>query len=235
MNLLKHKGLSGSAVEIKGDHVLKWTCGHQSAPKLYNSIVLQRSFQGELLPIRPAKIISVKNSDDYVSIEMPYYPDTAFTRFNPVIAEQIGQSLFNRLDGAVVRTGFSSIIAHQVLKCRDSQLKKEFLSGFDSEPDKFPSGFCHGDFGFSNMMVKEDKVFMIDYTPSFIYTPLIDIATMETSLFADFATKKHAELVASLRLKYREWLPQIDILRKVKILSFKNADDHRDLYNGFFL
>lgn len=234
MSLLKHKGLSGAAIEVVGDRVRKWTAGREASPLLHHALVLQRACSDELLPILSTEVLMWESDPDSCLFEMPIYEDTAFTRFDLSIQTQIRLSLKNRLSFAYKRNDFASRIAQAVHSFCSSNLKQEFLADFDIEPSTYPAGYCHGDFGFANMMIDNGQVKMIDFTPSFLYTPLIDIASMEMSLFSDATTTKHAEFVEEILEEFKEWRPQINILRKVKVLSFNNPDIHRDLFNGFF-
>lgn len=234
MSLLKHRGLSGAAVEIKDNKVLKWTKGKDASPVLKQSLMWQKGCTDELLPIKPAEVCSYSYSENSVQFEMPIYPETAFTNLSYKVESQIEESIRSRLSYACERPDFAVATLQQAIKCPDSTLKNEFLKSHDLEPRFYPAGYAHGDFGFANMMVEDDQIYMIDFTPFPIWTPLIDIATLELSLFSESATKKHVDLAARIRKEHQKWVPQINILRKLKVLSYQNADKYKDRYDGFF-
>lgn len=232
-NLLKHRGLSGAAVTVIGGNVVKWTRGAQSAPILRLGMVRQIECKGFLHPIRPAPVLSRRCTSEETRFKMPLYPETTFTFFDEKISDQIFLSLYNRLNKT---TEFNWSNASFLSKLNDSELKEEFLSSIGECTMSFPHGYAHGDFGFSNMMVKDGRIYMIDFIEPIIMTPLVDIAALEMSLFSDLSTVKHLEVVVKLRKEYGHYIKQIDLLRKLKVLSFKNPDteDHRRLFNGYF-
>ena len=231
MSLLKHKGLSGAAIEVVNGRVRKWTRGSVAAPELRNAATRQANADFYLLPILAAPILSIEEKEDYFAFEMDIYPETAFTSFSDKIEKKIGLSLRDRLFG-----NYRNVIWDPLLPVsgfKDSQLKKDFQREWP-QAVHFPYGYAHGDFGFANMMVEDDQIYMIDFTTPLIQSPLVDIATMEMSLFADAATKKHADFVAKIRDKYSDWKHQIDLIRKVKVLSYNKPDECRDIFYGFF-
>ena len=231
MSLLKHKGLSGAAIEVVNGRVRKWTRGSVAAPELRNAATRQANADFYLLPILAAPILSIEEKEDYFAFEMDIYPETAFTSFSDKIEKNIGLSLGARLLGNYRNFIWDPLLP--VSGFKDSQLKKDFQREWP-QAVHFPYGYAHGDFGFANMMVEDDQIYMIDFTTPLIQSPLVDIATMEMSLFADAATKKHADFVAKIRDKYSDWKHQIDLIRKVKVLSYNKPDECRDIFYGFF-
>ena len=71
----------------------------------------------------------------------------------------------------------------------------------------------------------EDSVYMIDFTESFIDSPLIDLATMELSLFSEFSRTWNLECYTDCSNALFRYKEQTDIVRMVKVLSFyRDAD-----------
>ena len=232
MSLLKHKGLSGAAIEVVNGRVRKWTRGSVAAPELKNAATRQANAEFHLLPILAAPILSTKEKEDYFAFEMELYPETAFTLFNEEVEKKIEDSLSARLSRNHCRLfTWDPMVA--VSGYKESNLKREFQMEWP-QAKYFPHGYAHGDFGFANMVIEGDQVYMIDFTTPLIQSPLVDIATMEVSLFAGETTQKHIDFVRKIRDKYSHWSQQIDMIRKVKVLSFNNPDNHRDLFYGFF-
>lgn len=234
MNSLIHKGHSGFAVELTEDlkMVVKWTKGQESSSLLWESLSLQTFSNME--PIRAVPIKTKVLDVDTVTAFMPFINEASgFTfdgnwqafKFN-ILASFIGRSNF------MDKENFSIIINREIQKSfdfADSGMQKALrktvgLAGFQSR--NWPSGFCHGDFGFANMLVDPyGNIQMIDYTPSFIPSPLVDVATMELSLFSDQANSGHIGIWKSCRALFSDYEYHIDAIRMAKVLSYFRDND----------
>jgi thiamine kinase-like enzyme len=49
----------------------------------------------------------------------------------------------------------------------------------DSNGYDLPSGFVHGDFTFSNILYYEHRAYLIDFTPAYIASPLLDVVKLK--------------------------------------------------------
>lgn len=251
-----HKGLSGFAVELKnkGREVHKWTTGADSAPRLQESYLKQFMDMGEhaLAPILPVEIISsyreaqnnLLNDDytiEYCSFTMPFYDiPSGFTiqggsRIN--MLNQILMSFRNR--SGKVDEGFKGIITRTLKGLPDSDYKTVVEAKLLTCPDFYPVGYAHGDFGFANMLVSETTIYMVDYTRSFIESPLMDLATMELSCFSEHTLPFHREICKQVRSQiFYQFQEQTDILKMVKVLTYdihlKEGERLKELKRMFY-
>lgn len=227
---MKHKGLSGFGLRIKDDTIEKWTVGQESKLKLYESYLLQKNehYLQNLLPIQPLPIFFSLDSFDSFSFIMPYHlGDTGFTAEENInINAAIRSSLIDR--SYQYADGFKKIIKIEISKYKKSVLTKIIEDKLESVDDLYPLGFCHGDFGFANMLIDGDSISMIDFTPSFIYSPLMDIATMELSLFSSVAKPWHFKLFEDIERDHERFKEQKNIVRMCKVLSFTHSEDNED-------
>jgi len=229
MNSLKHKGLSGFGIKVKGDVVRKWTVGEESSAILMSDFLkqLKESFSNNLYPIHTVDIIGYKKEDKQFYFEMPYiYADTLWTSGSDLVSEkeQIRRSLHNRTRIEV--SGFKSVVTDELkriapmLSSRDMIYCHRIKDSLSLCSDKYLHGYAHGDFGFSNMFIYKDKIHMIDFSESFIYSPLMDIATLSLSMRNENVFAKHLDIETTVLNDFKFYMPQINILKKVKMLSW---------------
>ena len=235
----QHKGLSGFSLRREGDEVIKWTRGIESTKILKESYMMQlREMTFETMyPIKTVEIKSVMDLIDfgeYFDFRMPLIEaDSAFYYpHGERLFAQVRASFWARSYRPV--GGFKEIIKAYLLGIEPSCMKLEVEEQLAEASDYYPSGFCHGDFGLANMLIVEDSIHMIDYTPSFIQTPLIDIATLEMSMVHMEVSQWHLDLLKILKNDYKGYADKIDILRKCKVLGFQNYDSdyHRKIFDG---
>lgn len=229
-------GLSGFAVERKDDKVLKWTRGTESAYKLRKDCMKQvkELSANKLHPIKTVDVICFYEEDDFFGFETPYLAyETGFalTKNQNIVFDQILNSLINRFEST--RDGFKKICLDQLNKSISELEKKPYKDqglflaqkiGYliDQSSDVYPWGYCHGDFGFANMLVDpKGQIHMIDFTTSFIYSPLMDIATLTMSCMFkgrgnDFTDKTKADIKSN----FKEYTHKIRILRILKMFSW---------------
>lgn len=223
-----HKGLSGFALEKKGDQVIKWTQGKESSKLLFDSAYLQAEerIKKELSPIKAVPIYAKSIKGDYFSFNMPFMDlpsGFTFKKNGRIIKSIIRQSFENRSWNP--RGGFKSIIKKELLKYPLSDLKIMTEAALNYCSDIYPHGYAHGDMGFANMLIGEDEVYMIDFTPSFINSPLIDLCTMELSLFSEFTKSWNLECYTDCSNALFRYKEQAEVVRMVKVLSFMRDDD----------
>lgn len=221
---MKHKGHGEFGLTFTSDNVTKWTTGEVSSKALNKSLqkhLLDIQFNS-LKPIMPVEIISTVTTKSEVSFTMPYIKgDTGFTAtiHRKKIKEQIRKSINKR--SLHIRQGFKALVEAELNILEDSELKNVVREELAKCSDHYPHGYCHGDFGFANMLIIDEVIHMIDYTPSFIESPLMDLATMELSLFSELAKDWHFEIFELLEKDLFRFKAHKDILRMCKVLSFK--------------
>lgn len=223
-----HKGLSGYALIKDGDRVIKWTKGEESSKKLYDSAFMQldEAKRKELKPILTVPVYSSSLKFDHFSFTMPFInlpSGFTFKKNGRIIKSIIRESFENRSWSP--RGGFKNLIKKELAKHPLSDLKLMAEAALNNCSDIYPHGYAHGDMGFANMLIDECSVHMIDFTPSFIYSPLIDLATMELSLFSEFTRSWNLECYTDCSNALFRYKEQADVVRMVKVLSFIRDDD----------
>ena len=223
-----HKGLSGFALLKDGGKVTKWTQGKESCARLLDSCFRQSEerLKGLLYPIKTVPVYSRAIRNNYFSFEMPFMDlPSGFTFKNNrlIIKSIIRQSFENRSWSP--KAGFKNIIRRELEKYPISAQKIHIENMLNICSDIYPHGYAHGDMGFANMLIDEDSVYMIDFTESFIDSPLIDLATMELSLFSEFSKTWNLECFTDCSNALFRYKEQTDIVRMVKVLSFYRDTD----------
>lgn len=246
-----HKGLSGFGIKHETVHgkkfIKKWTRG----PQAVLSLGFSHQKQNEAMINRPLwPIHAVPVHDDYLeggsfvygigsqlagfladgdkdpkfSFRMPFidYPSGfTVTGYHRITMQmKINESFRHRCGN--VAEGFKSIVRAKLIPVPDSDFKTVVLGKLSFCPDFYPYGYAHGDFGFANMFIGGDDIMYItDFTESFIYSPLMDLVTMELSLFSDMCKPFHKEIYRSAkRENFYQFREQADILRMVKVLQY---------------
>lgn len=230
-----HRGYGGFGLIKMNDSIRKWTHGSQSKVQLYKSAVLQINSQmdNSLYPILTVPVDEMQMRGDYFHFDMPFLEfESGFTtRHTKKLEIECLTSIKNRLGRD--EKGFLNI-AYKFLDsvvC-DISLKEKVKSQIADCSDFYPRGFCHGDFGFANMLVGE-RVHMIDFLPSFIESPLIDIATLQLSTeFNDYKRDKHVEIGNKAAALVKVYSKHIRAIKSLKMLSWLNESSPKELVAG---
>lgn len=243
MTSVIHKGLSGFGFKDCGDQLIKWTTGKES------KLVLMESCQAQMIerrlmklyPLHTVPVYSKKEDGESFEFSMPKldFPSGFTFKYNPrEIRSLIRQSFENR--SWEPKAGFKSIVRKELAKYPLSDLKLMAEAALEYCSDIYPHGYAHGDMGFANMLVDDKKIqiYMIDFTKSFIQSPLIDLATMELSLFSEFTKSWSLECwtdCSNALFRYKE---QANVVRMVKVISFLRDNDsserHKELTGLFY-
>lgn len=243
--MLKHEGHSGFGLRVNAEDqtVTKWTQGSESHKVLLQSYKKQlvSGIDETLYPLKVVDVISFKKDRDYFQFTMPFLTyETGFTTKNhELVSRLVTQSLTIRSKVEVF--GFCSIMRDFILSLRQSPETAELLQEASSLSATYPYGHTHGDMGFANMLVSHDSVYMIDFTTSFLHSPLLDIATMRLSLASPHAEQWHRDLYESLVAgPFKKYKQHINLICKALILSYAkdSMTDERskellDWYRGF--
>lgn len=116
--------------------------------------------------------------------------------------------------------GFREKVLQFIRKFPMEEMKRDIEESLKTCPDVYPLGPVHGDMGFANILFNGHQCFLVDFTPSFIQSPLMDLASMELCLFSYKAHPWHVAFFNELKSHFAQFSPQIDIIRKAKALSF---------------
>lgn len=233
--MLKHQGLSGFAVEQIGNRVKKWTMGPEATIRLRESCTLQvnESMQRRLHPIMTLPVLKTESDENSFSFEMPFVPyDSGFT-----MSEDLIQNVINNIRTSLKRRVKNEKPNFQI-ECIEELAR---IIGEMTETDKqdvcgeilklkvkisgasrfYPHGYAHGDFGPANMLVNhKGEIYMIDFNKSFIYTPLMDVATLLLGMRSEGRCEWHDELEVLVMSDFEAYRKQIDILMRLKMFSW---------------
>ena len=82
----------------------------------------------------------------------------------------------------------------------------------------FQLGYCHGDLTFENIIVKNKKIYLIDFLDSYINSPLIDISKLQQDLILNWSNRfKNEKILCLIR---NQWLYNyLDLFIEDKRLS----------------
>lgn len=225
-----HKGHSGFGLQVKSGQVIKWTRGEDSIPILRASYLKQMKEceENKLGVIKTVDIWSMTESCGIFSFSMPHMDcPTGFTddKNKLKIREQIRRSLFFR--SRDIRLGFKKCVLKELEGVEDSEFKLIIESLLETCSDYYPYGYAHGDFGFANMLVEEGQIHMIDFTESFINSPLLDVATLEMSIFCNDAKPWHIDIVKTLEQDHWDFRLHSTIIRMTKVLKYKITEKEK--------
>ena len=232
--MLKHQGHSGFGLKHTQKTVTKWTKGSES------SRVLLESFRKQLIELRennlkPLKTIDIygfQQTDDSFEFTMPYIQlESGFTTTNSKLLKNlIHQSIRNRTKTEVM--GFQGIITHAAKNLPESKQKESLLASVKDIATHYPYGHNHGDMGFANMLVDNENIYLIDFTESFITSPLVDIATLWLSSKSELAKDWHKELVGEVMREHVRFKDHIDAIRRTLILGYLKAEHSKEKEKG---
>lgn len=191
MNKLHFKGYSGCNIELHNNCIKKYS----SSLSYNNRFLCQLKKQQQFISfstIRVPMIYDIKVSDkDLLCAEMEYINGLSFVQLfqvhdYPYIYNQF-LTLFsyikNLLDKATIRTVDKNLFLNKIQSIsKFSTLYNTFIEQLDFSDLSYPIGTCHGDLTLSNIIFKNDYIYLIDFLDSFIETPYQDIIKLRQDL-----------------------------------------------------
>lgn len=174
--------------------------------RLAKSAELQNNYVDSTNYTFAVPIISLHKTNEIVEIRMPFINgfsgQNLYVYIRPTkllqISEQLSKSVLNRFNQSsesYSANQFKSIVENKMVSIKFSILENQIskkVSDFTSKIEDFilseidyvniecPKSSIHGDITFSNIVFdyNSDKIWLIDFLPSFIDSPLIDIAKL---------------------------------------------------------
>lgn len=226
------QGLSGFNVKRKGDTVIKSTTGEESSLRLFHDAFKQRNSAGNINPLAAVPIKKMERTKESFSFEMPYMGiDLRASYLNPEQLKTLKLALnsyFYRRQESVV-SGLNDLIIEEVKRIKDfvreihgaDESDLILFSDFMCPKNYYPKGYCHGDLGLRNMFLVSKKIYVSDFTRSFIESPLIDLIALEFSSNG-IEQKEKQQIFKEIKSKFDEnFLEQYDMIKKVKELQWK--------------
>ena len=234
------QGFSEYCVHKEGCFVIKWTKGKEAVQGLradtYKNI--HEIEYNQLYPFKPVNVLSVIEEPEFYSVKMPYLADKTVYELpaEPIdLFSTYKESISNRIK--MMNPGFKTIALGHLSKLVDRLKKKPnpeqalFLvykieTLIKKCNDLYPFGYCHGDLGLANIFHVGDKFIVIDFTDTFIHSPLMDLASIVMSNEqADEKIKWHKPFEIKLINEFKEFTDQIEILKKLRYFEYLiNAD-----------
>lgn len=233
-SLIKHPGLSGMGVDTDGRIVSKWTKNNRKMlsilKKSYIKQVLEIE-QNHLNPLKTVPIISHRESDTSFYFEMPYfdYDNGLTSKHHQILSNKIRESIKKRSNN--LHRGFREL-SHSELDRLESEFTdndkldlkntvKDLRKSISLCSDFYLKGYAHGDFGPSNMLVsKEGEIYMIDFLDSYLYSPLIDVATFSLSLIGTKVPDHILKINKVLLTDFAKSIDQINVIKRLRIISW---------------
>lgn len=222
---LELRGLSGDSLRLKHGKVVKRSADNKD--RLLQSFLMQNSFNAYPLKVCPAYDFS--KGDRFWSFSMMYlgehdlYKNEITNKDQDKILDFLTHDLGELFD-------FRPLFKEKVSRIR-SERYRDILTGILSEIDtKIPKGRYHGDFGPANMIKFENEIYLIDFTPTDIKTPLYDVSVLLNTLLRHGDSDK-MELAEKIFYRFEEYLPAIDFMSKLRVASFykeENTKEHKD-------
>lgn len=174
--------------------------------RLAKSAELQNNYVDSTNYTFAVPIISLHKTNEIVEIRMPFINgfsgQNLYVYIRPTkllqISEQLSKSVLNRFNQSsesYSANQFKNIVENKMVSIKFSILENQIskkISDFTSKIEDFilseidyinidcPKSPIHGDITFSNIVFdyNSDKIWLIDFLPSFIDSPLIDIAKL---------------------------------------------------------
>lgn len=176
---------------------------------------------GRFSPLKPVPIIGFWEENGEFYFEMPFLDyESGFTsNEHDRVKKAIIESLVSR--SHVKSSGFKKIILRELERLERAKEIDLIFDRLKKCSDEYIEGPTHGDLGLANILVGPE-IYLIDFTPSFIQSPLMDIATLETSLIGAEDGAKFKKFFKEIERKFRAYKDQKDIIRMVKVLSYQS-------------
>lgn len=197
--ILKLEGRSGCLLEVlnrEGEFfVRKYSKDEHYSPRLVKQAIKQQHFRHELAAIKTPEIIHIQagRNGQLAWFDMAYVHGEKYSDFlnhldignlrklvelfSQYFSIQFKNSREVPVPGALFLDKASEL--DRVLAGKkevDSKLVERALVYLRQLPaETFLEGPCHGDFTFSNMLFREEGVYLLDFLDSFVESPLIDL------------------------------------------------------------
>lgn len=224
------QGQSGFKVEFvdSGHHVLKSTSGIDSNIKLLRDALKQISFEQKFHNFEVVKIFDLNYSGQKSFYKMVNHGIDLCSKEIDLeyLEKSIEVSLLNRCDSA--KFGLNNILNDEVTRIKNfvreihgiEEANKIKISEYLCNKDHYISGLCHGDFGLRNMYFDNQRLYISDFTHSFIESPLMDVITLKLSIDNKSVSLDKKKMVDSIYNNYKDYSQQMSAILKVKELAW---------------
>lgn len=132
--------------------------------------------------------------------------------------------------------GFKDLVKKAIENFNESDYKKNIMESLDECDDIYLDGYSHGDFGTGNLIIKNDDIYIFDFVVPVINTILFDVAVFRSTLKLELS-KERIKLIEKLDHLFKDYLPQIEILKKLRAAQFykdSSSDRHKAELDEWF-
>lgn len=232
-------------IEKRGDKIHKWTMGVDSTYRLRKNCFKQMAEMKAhfLYPINTVEVLSFEESEDKFEFVMPYLewetPADLINTNRLTFQISVINSFSNRMNKT--HTGFQEICTNFLIKnidiLKDKSHKdhglfpaQKIMALIDKSNDTYPHGYAHGDFTFSNMLVSpNEELFITNFDNSFIYSPLLDIASLSLSeRFSGKDNQFQTKLVDRVSSHFLSYKNKIRVIKCLKMFEWLAHTDNLD-------
>jgi thiamine kinase-like enzyme len=233
-------GHSGCEIYLKNDSVLvKKSANIDYNKRLSVQISKQSSFESNL--IDTPKILSTYIFQDLFVTEMEYINSLKLSNY--IHSKPINNILhiFSILNSYVEKNlkNSSTYVDLKKIQIKLDQLNQNHIINSTNICDKIkvqlhnmkiPQGYCHGDLTFENILIKDEKIYFIDFLDSFIQSPLIDYAKLYQDIYFKWSFRNSKRnTLRNIKLNHinkinlngdwiKEYQKEIDILYAINLL-----------------
>jgi thiamine kinase-like enzyme len=240
------KGHSGCKLSITPHGSIKKT----SSSKEYNGrLIKQAQKQQNFISdneITAPKVLLVSSDQELSFFEMEFIQGDTFAKLIMKEEFSVVKAYFSRIlsfvsDSITIENSIdiTSAVYEKVLSIdinADVEIKS-FIRSVESENLYAPSGYCHGDLTFENIMI-DKRIYFLDFLDSFIDTPLIDLAKISQEFNVSWSYRNSKDIdrlivskmralnnifssfVKTLPNEYRKTFRYLEILNLIRILPY---------------
>jgi hypothetical protein len=187
-------GLSGCALEVRPNNIIRKKASDYSyGARLKKQAEKQGLFYELKLPnLKTPKVIQMLN-DEIFAFDMEYIPAAGFFEFfkaaTPDNVDGVLETLFTFLDYSLEISTKTTCNAALIEKLNSLNEFSEYknligtlLSYCENNELIIPKNFCHGDLNMSNMLFKNNTIYLIDFLDSYLESFVIDLVKLKQDL-----------------------------------------------------
>jgi len=232
IELIGHSGCKLKIIRKNDVTLIRKTSSSFSYNKrLEQQIFKQRYFTSEIL--QTPKIYDVGYVDQLLYFDMEYINGIKFSEYISINKFEDSKEIFYKLL-QFINNNFSSenISVSKDVEAKLYDLKKvlninpvthDFI--VQNSSSLMPSGNCHGDLTFENILIYNNQIYLIDFLDSYISSPIMDIAKLFQELMLNWSNRfKKDDFLLNVKYYY--------LKKDIENYLFKQNHDFRNHLNA---